>query len=312
MVRLWYINLNKLYVVNTVLSTVLLYFKKRGGDMTKKYRVIGYPIGHTMSPFIQKELFKLTSFDGDYEKLEIAPEQLKEGYEFLKDLNGFNVTIPHKTSIIPLLDRVDPSAAEYGAVNTVSNENGEYVGYNTDAYGFLKGLEFCGIPLCGKVMVYGYGGAARTIITESVKAGCEVTIGTTEDRIASAQKVAEELSLKLSKKIFVKVADNVNERYDLFINASPVGMYPNKDASPIAEQAIGFFNFVYDIVYNPTKTKLIKFAEKQNKVCGCGMSMLVCQAQKAQSIWYGASFTKKETKAVIEKAEKELKEVFGE
>lgn len=280
--------------------------------MTKKYGVIGYPIGHTMSPFIQKELFGLCSFSAEYDKYQIAPESLSEEYAFLKTLNGFNVTIPHKTSIIPLLDRIDPTAAEYGAVNTVNVEDGKCVGYNTDAYGFLKGLEFENIPLCGKVMVYGYGGAARTIITESVKAGCEVTIGTNNGRRESAEKVAAELSLKLGKQIYVEITNDVNVQYDLFINASPVGMYPKVDESPIEEEKLDLFKYVYDIVYNPVKTKLIKIAESKNKVCGTGLSMLVCQAQKAQTIWYGAEFTKRQTEEVIEKAAKKLKEVFGE
>lgn len=280
--------------------------------MTKKYGVIGYPIGHTMSPFIQKELFGLSSFSAEYDKYQIVPESLSEEYAFLKTLSGFNVTIPHKTSIIPLLDRIDPTAAEYGAVNTVNVEDGKYVGYNTDAYGFLKGLEFENIPLCGKVMVYGYGGAARTIITESVKAGCEVTIGTNNGRRESAEKVAAELSLKLGKQIYVEITNDVNVQYDLFINASPVGMYPKVDEAPIEEEKLDLFKYVYDIVYNPAKTKLIKIAESKGKVCGTGLSMLVCQAQKAQTIWYGAEFTNRQTEEVIEKAEKKLKEVFGE
>ena len=135
-----------------------------------------------MSPFIQKELFSLRGFDGEYDKYEIAPDSLAQEFgSTLKDFCGFNVTIPHKVNIIPLLDGLDPIAEEYGAVNTVKIEDGKAIGYNTDAYGFLQGLEFSGITLSGKVLVYGFGGAARTIITECLKAGCEFFIGTTAE-----------------------------------------------------------------------------------------------------------------------------------
>ena len=280
--------------------------------MKKKYGVIGYPIGHTMSPFIQKELFALQKFDGGYDKYEIAPENLaREFKDTLKDFCGFNVTIPHKVNIIPLLDGLDPVAAEYGAVNTVKIEGGRAIGYNTDAYGFLQGLEFAGTTLSGRVLVYGFGGAARTIITESLKAGCEVFIGTTTELKSNAETIAKELSLKASGKIEILTNEEIKEEFDLLINATPVGMYPKTDASPLSEKQIDLFSAVYDIVYNPTETKLLKIAKEKGKVCGGGLSMLVCQAMKAQTIWYGAEWTREETKEVIKKAEKELAEVFG-
>ena len=279
--------------------------------MVKKYGVIGYPIGHTMSPFIHTELFSLRNFSGEYDKYQIAPESLGEEFNsFLKTLDGFNVTIPHKVEIIKYLDRLDSSAAEYGAVNVVSKENGEYVGYNTDAYGFLQGVKLSGITLGGKVLVYGFGGAARTIITECLKAGCEVTVGTLKELIPAAEKTVDEISKKLGKEIKLTSNEDIKERYSLLVNATPVGMYPKTEAMPLEESQIELFDAVYDIVYNPEETLLLKTAKQMGKKCGGGLSMLVTQAQKAHTIFYGAEFSNEETAEVIKKTAAAQEEAF--
>lgn len=279
--------------------------------MVKKYGVIGYPIGHTMSPFIHTELFKLRNFSGEYGKFQIAPEDLGAEFEnSLKKFDGFNVTIPHKVAIIKYLDRLDASAAEYGAVNVVANENGKYVGYNTDAYGFLAGVEFSKIKLCGKVLVYGFGGAARTIITECLKAGCEVTVGTLKEFMGDAEKITKEISEKLGKTIKLISNEEINEGYNLLVNATPVGMYPKVNAMPLTEEQIELFDAVYDIVYNPEETLLLKTAKAKGKLCGGGLSMLVAQAAKAHTIFYGATFLDEEISLVIEKTAKEQEEIF--
>lgn len=279
--------------------------------MEKMYGVIGCPIGHSMSPFIQKELFKLWGQNAGYEGIEIPSEKLEEKFGFLKTLCGFNVTLPHKTEIIRLLDDIDVSAAEYGAVNTVKVEGGKTVGYNTDAYGFLQGLKLAGIPLRGKVLVYGFGGAAKTVIVESVKAGCEVTVCTTKERQVRAENTARKLHLKLGKEIKVINDEEIQTEYDLFINASPVGMYPEVGRSPISADKVDLFAYVFDLVYNPENTELIKIAKSKNKTCASGLSMLVFQAVLAQKIWNGAEFTEEQILKVIGCTSEEQKEVFG-
>ena len=264
-----------------------------------------------MSPFIHKELFALKGFSGDYDKLQIAPEALKEEFETtLKKLDGFNVTIPHKVEIIKYLDRLDDSAKEYGAVNTVANRNGEYIGCNTDAYGFLRGLEFSGIALEGSVLVYGFGGTARTIITEALKAGCRLTIGTAEPFSEGAKAVAEEFSKKFGREISVLTNEQITEKYSLFVNATPLGMYPKIDAMPLSEAQIHLMDAVYDIVYNPEETLLLKTARGKGKICGGGLSMLVAQAARAHGYFYGGTFSDEEIALVIEKTAKAQKELF--
>lgn len=279
--------------------------------MQKTFGVIGYPLGHTMSPFIHKALFAIRGFDADYITRQIAPEELTGQIDFLKSLDGFNITIPHKCSIIPFLDLIDDTAAQYGAVNTVCRENGKTIGYNTDAYGFLSGLAMAGIKPQGRVLVYGYGGVARTIAYECIRHGCAVSIGTRNGAATRAITLQRELVDKLGYYAGIIEIGNVTRPYDLFINATPVGMHPNTGESPLPKEQIDLFSAVYDTIYNPQETALLKMAEDHGIKHGGGLSMLVCQAQMAQTIWYGASFTKEETEKVIADTAKELAEVFG-
>lgn len=279
--------------------------------MSKNYAVIGYPLGHTMSPYIHSEFFKLKGTNAEYKSLQISPENLTNEIDNLKMLDGFNITIPHKSKIIPFLDSLDPAARLYGAVNTVKRENNKYFGYNTDAYGFLNGVKSSGLQIGGKVYIYGYGGVARTIAFECLKNGCEVTLGVREGLQDRAIPLQTEIEEKLNKTVAIKEIYNLTEKYDLFINATPVGMYPNADNCPLMEEQITLFGGVYDTIYNPQKTLLLEYAQKNNIKCGSGLSMLVYQAARAQEIWLGTSFTKEEMDTVIEKTAKKLREVFG-
>lgn len=280
--------------------------------MAKKYGVIGYPIGHSMSPFIHQRLFALRGLEAEYEKYEITPEKLTEVFgTTLKQLDGINVTIPHKLAIMNCCDVIDATAAEYGAVNTVCRREGKYYGFNTDAYGFLKGLEFSDIPLGGRVLVYGFGGAARTLITESLKAGCEVFVGTTRELKAQACPVVAELSEKNGRPVTLLTNEEIDREFDLLVHATPVGMYPKVGVSPLTAEQVDLFKYVYDIVYNPAETELLRIAREKGKVCGGGLSMLVCQAMRGQTYWHGMEFTKEEAALVIEESARELERVFG-
>lgn len=128
----------------------------------KTFALIGYPLGHSMSPVIHKELMKTAGIDGSYELIEIAPENLADKFEELKKFDGFNVTIPHKISIIPFLDKVNERAELFGAVNTVKVGK-EITGYNTDCFGFLRALEMADIKLGGSTLVCGAGGVAECL-----------------------------------------------------------------------------------------------------------------------------------------------------
>ena len=270
------------------------------------FAVIGHPIGHTMSPFIHNHLFKLSGKQATYYKYDIHPNDLAEQYKStLKNFDGFNITIPHKQAIIPLLKGVDESAQLYGAVNCVDKEG---VGYNTDAFGFCNALSKKGISLEGKVLLLGSGGAARTIAFEAVKAGCDLTLAA---RGISGVALKTEIADKLGKQIKVVHFDEVKGGYDLVVNATPVGMYPNTDASPLCANQLDGCKTLFDAVYNPRKTRLMELAESRNMKIAEGMAMLVWQAVRAHEIWYGAKFVDSDIDKLIDDANAEMVALFG-
>lgn len=279
--------------------------------MTQKYAVIGHPIGHTMSPFIHKNLFALQGKDVDYLTLDITPDELESAMSgVLATLDGFNITIPHKEAIMPFTDVIDDSAKKYSAVNCISNRDGKTLGYSTDAFGFSKALESSGVSLSGKVLVLGSGGAARTLAREASDCGCEVTIAV---RPHSIQK-AEELKKWLTENkgtASICTYDEICGEYDLLINATPVGMYPNTDAMPVTEQQLMGCKAVFDAVYNPENTLLLKTAKKLGIKTVGGMAMLVWQAVKAHEHWYNAKFDQNSIEKLIADANCEMERIFG-
>ena len=153
---------------------------------TKHFAVIGHPIGHTMSPFIHAELFRLNRIDADYSVVDIAPETLDtEIPRLLRELDGFNVTIPYKSAVIPFLDSMEGVAKEYGSVNTVRSSDRS--GRTTDPVGFVRALGAAGIELKGRVAVLGAGGVCRVFAGEAARAGCDVTFGVLESDIPAAE-----------------------------------------------------------------------------------------------------------------------------
>lgn len=278
--------------------------------MNKQFAVIGYPIGHTMSPFINSRLFELSGFAAEYKKIAVDPAVLAQTFGELENLSGFNVTIPHKQAIIPLLDRLDQSAALFGAVNTVFCGQ-QTVGYNTDSFGFLGALDSAGVPLEGSVLVCGAGGAARTIAITAASSGCDVTVAVRQSSLAAANALKAELNEKFGTDATVALLDEVSGSFELCVNATPVGMYPKTGVSPLTGEQIGRCKALFDAVYNPRETALMSLARERNvKVVG-GMAMLVLQAAKAHEIWYGARFTRGEIAAVTRDANLEMERIFA-
>ena len=126
--------------------------------MKKHFGLIGFPLGHTMSPFIQEKLFEISGVNADYTLFSFAKEEFPNYIADLKKLDGFNITIPHKQNIIEYLSSLDENAKNFGAVNTVKASSNGLEGFNTDAFGFLSALSFGGLSLKGDVLLYGYGG----------------------------------------------------------------------------------------------------------------------------------------------------------
>lgn len=274
----------------------------------KTYAIIGYPLGHTLSPNIHERLFKLSGREADYVKMEIPPEELKARYDDLSALGGFNITIPHKVPIIEYCDRLDEGAARYGSVNCLKNGD-EKVGYNTDVLGFTKSIDLLGATLSSKVLLIGCGGVGRMMAIETALSGGELTIAVLERDKALAEAVVSEI-MKMKADASVKIvfiSGNVLSsadfdgapQFDLMVNASPVGMFPKVEFMPCDENMLENVKYVFDVVYNPRDTLLVKTAEKHGVKAMSGMAMLVLQAVAAHEIWNGSSFEESDIKQLI-------------
>lgn len=275
----------------------------------KKFAVIGHPIGHTMSPFIHNRLFKLSGIEAEYTKLDIAPENLADEYnKVLSKLDGYNITIPHKQNIIPLIDKIDEKAKMYGSVNTVANIDGVAKGYTTDPDGFLKALDAAGITLDGRVVILGCGGVARTMAYEVVLKGLPLLFAVRKDDVEIAKSLCNEIenTVKDAKVRFCLI-DELSGDIDVLVNATPIGMFPKVDVQPVSESVINRCASVFDAVYNPLETVLIKKALANGAKAVGGMSMLVWQAVVAHEKWDGSVYDKDDiAKLCIDSAE-ELK-----
>ena len=259
----------------------------------KKYAVIGHPIGHTMSPFIHKRLFSLAGIDAEYSVYDVPPEELKETFDKeLSKLNGFNITIPHKQAIIPFLNYLDPKAKLYGSVNTFFNDNGTFRGYTTDPDGFLMALKSAGIPFEGRTVILGCGGVARTMAYEAILAKNDLTLAVRPDDLTMANDLKKELDALDGDNVKVCKISDLQGDIDVLINATPVGMFPHDENCPVSDEVIKNSKSVFDAIYNPLETKLIKKAKQNGALAVGGMSMLVWQAVVAQTKWNDVAFDK--------------------
>ena len=269
---------------------------------TKHFAVIGHPIGHTMSPFIHAELFRLNGIDGDYAIVDIAPDTLgTEIPRLLRELDGFNVTIPYKSAVIPFLDAVEGVAKEYGSVNTV--RCADRSGRTTDPTGFVRALAAADIPLSGHVAILGAGGVCRVFAGEAARAGCSVTFGVLESDIPSAEAIIA--GIRAYHPDFRAEVVRITElrgTFDLLVNATPVGMYPKVNAMPVDRELLKSCAAVFDAVYNPENTALLTAAREAGCKAQGGMPMLVWQAAAAQEIWMGVEFDPQEVVKVIASA----------
>ena len=276
-----------------------------------KYALIGYPLGHSVSPFIHEKLFSLNKTDAEYTNIEISPNELNIP-EFAKNFDGFNVTIPYKTEVIPFLYELCGKAQYLKTVNTVKNDGGRLYGYNTDADGMLKSLMMSGITLSGDVLICGAGGTARMLCCVAIKSGCRVTLCARNPQSEKVLKLKADMKRDFYADIDIIGGDETNGSYDLLMNATPAGMYPKFiGQTPASKALIAKIPAVFDAVYNPRETELIKTAKQNGAKTAYGLPMLVYQAAAAQTIWYGAQFCDDELIKVINETEQYITKRFS-
>jgi shikimate dehydrogenase len=252
---------------------------------TRVCALIGDPVAHSLSPAMHNAAYRELGLDFVYLPLLVKCEQLQSAVEGLRTLNfrGFNVTMPHKVSIIPLLDGLDVLAEKIGAVNTVVNDCGQLRGYNTDGTGALQTLQEHGVAPEGKnAVILGAGGASRAISYVLARSGARLTVLNRRLELDWAEDIAEFIREDLRVEVTVmELADELLKGAiagaEILINATSVGMSPDVDKSPVPAGLLHEGLTVFDIVYAPLKTRLLREAE----VAGCrtisGIDMLAWQ-----------------------------------
>jgi shikimate dehydrogenase len=264
---------------------------------TELIGLIGHPIKHSYSPFIQNYALELMNLDYIYLPFDVPTENLKSAVNgvLALGLKGLNVTLPHKEKIIKYLDELSEEASIIGAVNTIVNDHGKLMGYNTDAFGILEILLPYKEKISGsKVTVIGAGGSARAVIYTLLRHFKPEEINIINRTQQRADTLMNDFSLKMRYDSFhtfeLFPPDNVetlsNSR--LIINATTIGMFPEVDDTITdLEESFNEDQIVFDLIYNPTKTRFLKMAEMQGaKVVG-GLKMLISQAAKSFELWTG-------------------------
>lgn len=271
----------------------------------EQYTLIGHPLGHSMSPFIHERLFAMAGKEASYTLTDIAPEHLEGKEPFLRGLRGFNITIPHKMAVIPMVDELDESAKRYESVNCVANKNGKLIGYNTDCDGFTMSVR--DYPMDGKVLLIGCGGVGRMIATEALRHGADLTIGIIPQDQELVEAFIQEAKAAMPDAVVrYAITAEIHEKFDVIINASPVGMYPNTDACPVPDELIDQADYFFDVIYNPTKTLFLRKALAQGKTARGGAAMLVLQAVRAHEIWDGDTYTQEQIDSIIAEMEQTI------
>jgi len=263
---------------------------------TRLLGVIGDPIRHSLSPIMHNFILDYFGLNYCYHSFHIVPEKLKEAIRSFKllDFVGINVTLPHKQTIIALLDDVAPDARKLKAVNTVLFQNGKAIGYNTDCSGFLSSLSLIKGSLRNqKAVVLGAGGSARAVIYALIQMGVnEIMIYNRSlenaERLVRYIREAMDFSEIYARQLSdYRIFESI-QKAKILINATSVGMAPYTETCPLPESIIfpeGIL--VYDLIYNPVETKLLKMANFQGVRTMSGLDMLVLQGVESLKIWTG-------------------------
>ncbi|HXZ23709.1 MAG TPA: shikimate dehydrogenase [Methanomassiliicoccales archaeon] len=245
--------------------------------------VVGASLTHSRSAFMHHAAFAHLGIPGRYFKFESKQDELQVMTELARelDLNGFNVTIPYKVAVMPLLDSLDDIALKVKAVNTVVKEDDDLVGTNTDAYGVAKTLENARIEVSGaRALVIGAGGASRAMCAALSEMGASIMIANRTR--GKAEEVAKDFGGRT-----VALEEAAGMEFDIVMNATPLGMTGYPDELPISPRVFRRGQFVMDAIYNPPKTKFLVEAEKAGAEVRNGEHMLVQQAAKAFELWTG-------------------------
>ncbi|MGB3766544.1 MAG: shikimate dehydrogenase [Phormidesmis sp.] len=264
---------------------------------TQLLGVIGYPVEHSFSPLMHNAAIADLGADYAYLPFPIAPNDLERAIAGFSAINlrGFNITIPHKRAIMPLLDEISETARVIGAVNTVWREGNRWHGTNTDAAGFLAPLKVLGRNWANRpAMILGNGGAAQAVAVACAQLGCpEIWVaGRSPDKLSMFSQswaASPEISARLRLIKWAEI-DEFLPRAGLVVNATPIGMHPRFEASPLDQRQVGLMvgsAIAYDLIYTPRPTQFLQWAGAAGITAVDGLEMLIQQGAAALEIWVG-------------------------
>ena len=266
---------------------------------TKLTGLLGSPVAHSKSPLMHNESFRLLGLDYVYLCFNVKEENLKTVFDGLKQINiaGFNCTMPNKTAICEFLDELSPAAKMIGAVNTVANENGKFIGYNTDGIGYMQSVKDAGFNIIGDTMtLLGAGGAASSILVQAAIDGVKnINVFSIKDRFwEKAEKMIESVNSNTDCNASLYELGNDDilgdsiSKSKILTNATSVGMAPNTDNCIIKDFSLLNENLIVsDVIYNPMETKLLQMAKEKGCPTFNGLYMLLYQGAEAFKIWTG-------------------------
>jgi len=256
----------------------------------KRFAVIGNPIAQSLSPALHREISRQIGEEAVYEKVHVLPNQLSN-FMIKNEFDGFNVTLPHKTAVIPFLNKLDKPAEIIGAVNLVSGG----IGYNTDWIGFTEAMEFNNIDLTEKnCVILGAGGAARAVafalIKKKVKS-ISILNRTEENAEILVQWIKTQSDIPAASSLHGRL--NASKPENIIINCTPVGMWPDDDALPMDIIDISKTQVLVDTIYNPLETKWLKQGKLKGTKTVSGLDMFIAQGLASADIFYGENISGK-------------------
>jgi len=267
------------------------------------YLLIGNPVMHSLSPAMHNLALKHNKIGGEYISVSVSSRDVNMVLAHCTNDSflGANITIPHKELFLDMVDELTDEAKEIGAINTLVKQDGKLIGHNTDAYGFIKPIENYIDTLHGeRVIIFGSGGATKAIVFALQDLGVEQIVLVSR-RPEMYESNGSENIIRCSYDNWIAYADDAA----MIVNATPLGMTPNTESSPVPDQDIEILNekICYDIVYNPRQTKFLKQAIQADGTPIGGLDMLIYQGAKSFNLWTGFEFP-------IEKIRTKLDEVL--
>ena len=262
---------------------------------TKLLGVIGHPVEHSLSPVMHNAALTHLGLDYVYIPFPIEPQNLQTAIQGFTAIGvvGFNVTIPHKQAILPLLSEIEPIARSVGAVNTVSRKNNKWIGTNTDIEGFIAPLQTTYNQDWNQkiAVILGNGGAARAVVAGCSQLGC-AEIHVVGRNMQNLQQFRDSWgNLPSSVNLHVHTWDSLPSligQANLLVNTTPIGMHPKIEESPLSAEEMAHLPpgaIAYDLIYTPNPTKFLQQAQQSGAIAIDGLEMLVQQGAAALKIW---------------------------